>query len=153
MFMKPDLSRRLFLTLSALLGAGSLALLGRGVLKFFMDPGSAEPPARFPAGTVPELRALKNPRKFHQGVWLLRDEGGWYALLNRCTHLGCQPTLDPQTRLLICPCHGSRFDLQGRAVKGPAVRPLARPALFLGPREEVWVNTKKETDAAFRLRL
>ena len=151
--MKPELSRRLFLGLSFLLGASSLVLLGRGLLRFFSDSGAPEPPTRFSVGTVPELRALKNSRKYHQGVWLVRDEGGWYALLNRCTHLGCPPALNPQARLLICPCHGSRFDLQGRAVKGPAVRPLARPALFLGPREEVWVETKKEADAAFRLRL
>ncbi|MCU0578782.1 MAG: ubiquinol-cytochrome c reductase iron-sulfur subunit [Desulfobacterota bacterium] len=151
--MSLDFSRRLFLSLSVLLGAGSLALLGRGLLRYFSDSGAPEPPARFPVGTVPELRALKNPRKYHQGVWLVRDEGGWYALLNRCTHLGCQPALDPQARLLVCPCHGSRFDLQGRAVKGPALRPLARPALYLGPREEVWVDTKKEADPAFRLRL
>jgi Rieske Fe-S protein len=151
--MRPKFPRRLFITLSALLGGGSLVLLGRGLLSFFSDPGAPEPPARFPAGVSAELRGLKNPWKYQNGVWLVRDDNGWYALLNRCTHLGCQPALDPQARLLICPCHGSRFDLQGRVVKGPAARPLARPSLFLGPREEVWVDTKKEADAAFRLRL
>ena len=151
--MKPEFPRRLFLGLSLLLGAGSLALLAHGLLRFFSDSGAPEPPARFAVGQISELRGLKNPWKYHQGVWLLRDEGGWYALLNRCTHLGCQPTLDPQARLLLCPCHGSRFDLQGRVIKGPAPRPLARPVLYIGPREEVWVDTKKETDTAFRLRL
>jgi nitrite reductase/ring-hydroxylating ferredoxin subunit len=151
--MRPEFPRRLFLSFSVLLGGGSLVLLGRGLLRFFSDPGALEPPARFPAGGAAELRGLKNPWKYHNGVWLVRDDGGWYALLNRCTHLGCQPALDSPSRLLVCPCHGSRFDLQGRVVTGPAARHLARPALFLGPRGEVWVDTKKEADAAFRLRL
>jgi len=150
--MKPEFSRRLFISLSALLGGGTLILAGRGILSFFSGPGSPEPAARFVVARVAELKDLKNPWKYHQGVWLFRDEEGWYALLNRCTHLGCQPALDPQSRLLLCPCHGSRFDLQGRVVRGPAARPLARPSLALGPREEIWVDTLKEADIAFRLR-
>jgi nitrite reductase/ring-hydroxylating ferredoxin subunit len=151
--MKPEFSRRLFIGLTALLGGGSVLLLGRGLLNFFSAPGSPEPPARFPVARVEELKGLKKPWKYHQGVWLVRDEGGWYALLNRCTHLGCQPALDPQSRLLLCPCHGSRFDLQGRVVRGPATRPLARPALALGPGEEIWADTRKEAAIAFRLHL
>jgi Rieske Fe-S protein len=151
--MKSESSRRLFLGLTALLGGGSLLLFGRGLMRFFSAPGSLEPPARFAVARVAELKGLKNPWKYHRGVWLFRDEAGWYALLNRCTHLGCQPSLDPQTRLLICPCHGSRFDLQGRVLRGPATRPLTRPALALGPREEIWVDTRKEAATAFRLPL
>ena len=151
--MKPEFSRRLFLYLSALFGGGSLLLLGRGLLHFFSASGSPEPPVRFPVAGLPELKGLKNPWKYHQGVWLFRDEAGWYALLNRCTHLGCQPALEASSRLLVCPCHGSRFDLQGRVVRGPAARPLSRPLLTLGPREEIWVDTRKEAGSDARLRL
>ena len=46
------------------------------------------------------------------------------VLSARCTHLGCLIT-HAAGDLLVCPCHGSRFRLDGTVVSGPAVRPLA----------------------------
>ena len=47
------------------------------------------------------------------------------VLSARCTHLGC--TIDKlENNRLICPCHGSEFDLDGNAVKGPAFRNLKK---------------------------
>jgi len=41
----------------------------------------------------------------------------------RCTHLGCR--LDRVIDgVLVCPCHGSRFDAGGRVLNGPATRAL-----------------------------
>ena len=41
-----------------------------------------------------------------------------------CTHLGC--TVAPQGSRLVCPCHGSVYDLRdGAVVSGPAPLPLA----------------------------
>ncbi|MBI5584893.1 MAG: ubiquinol-cytochrome c reductase iron-sulfur subunit [Deltaproteobacteria bacterium] len=151
--MKAEFPRRLFLAFGALLGGGSLYLLGRGLLTFFSAPGSPDPPSRFPVADPAELSRLKDPWKYHQGVWLIRDSRGWYALLGRCTHLGCRPALDPSSGLLVCPCHGSRFDLQGRVVKGPAERPLPRLELARGSDRKIWVDTGKETGASFRLPL
>jgi Rieske Fe-S protein len=53
------------------------------------------------------------------------------ALLTRCTHRGCQ--VDPQGARLVCPCHGSEYDLDGAVLEGPAERPLrAYPAVREG---------------------
>jgi Rieske Fe-S protein len=52
------------------------------------------------------------------------DDGPVIALSLVCTHLGCTITVTPHE--LNCPCHGSAFDRQGRVLKGPADRPLAR---------------------------
>lgn len=42
-----------------------------------------------------------------------------------CTHLGCRiKTLEDSK--LVCPCHGSMFDLNGNPLKGPAVKPLEK---------------------------
>ena len=38
-----------------------------------------------------------------------------------CTHAGCLTDLTGAQ--FFCPCHGSRFDLNGRVVSGPADRP------------------------------
>lgn len=45
------------------------------------------------------------------------------ALTSICTHEVCTITgFDSQD--FVCPCHGSRFDTNGRVVSGPAVRAL-----------------------------
>ena len=45
-----------------------------------------------------------------------RPELGVY--IGICTHLGCSPKHRPDEGDFYCPCHGSRFDLAGRVVKG-----------------------------------
>ena len=38
----------------------------------------------------------------------------------RCSHLGCRLVWNPDEQTWDCPCHGSRFDRQGRKKEGPA---------------------------------
>ncbi|MEG8180313.1 Rieske (2Fe-2S) protein [Nocardia terpenica] len=40
-----------------------------------------------------------------------------------CTHMGCTVG-SVADGLIICPCHGSRFHLDGTVAQGPAARPL-----------------------------
>lgn len=48
------------------------------------------------------------------------------ALSGVCTHQGCFVTyFDSTKNIFICPCHGSRFDLNGSVVQGPAPSKLA----------------------------
>jgi glycine/D-amino acid oxidase-like deaminating enzyme/nitrite reductase/ring-hydroxylating ferredoxin subunit len=58
-------------------------------------------------------------------VALARDEEGTlHAVSARCTHLGCIVGFNAAERSWDCPCHGSRFGLDGRVLQGPAVSPL-----------------------------
>ena len=50
-------------------------------------------------------------------------DGKVQAWAARCTHLGCR--LDRVVDgVVVCPCHGSRFDAAGRVLAGPATQPL-----------------------------
>ena len=57
-------------------------------------------------------------------IALLREGGEPVALSLVCTHLGCTVTVTPTE--ITCPCHGSRFDLSGKVLAGPAERGLER---------------------------
>jgi glycine/D-amino acid oxidase-like deaminating enzyme/nitrite reductase/ring-hydroxylating ferredoxin subunit len=54
------------------------------------------------------------------------DEGVPHAVSLRCTHLGCLLRFNSAERSWDCPCHGSRFDVDGTVLEGPATQPLER---------------------------
>ncbi len=74
------------------------------------------------------------------------DQGTKFiAISNRCAHLGCPVRWVDAAERFICPCHGGVYDLLGRPVGGPPVRPLdrfysrvnANSEVELGPRFSV----------------
>jgi cytochrome b6-f complex iron-sulfur subunit len=59
-------------------------------------------------------------------VLLVRDSATSVRAFNPlCTHRECVVAYDSGEKKIKCPCHGSRFDLSGQVVHGPASRPLA----------------------------
>jgi Rieske Fe-S protein len=44
----------------------------------------------------------------------------------RCTHMGCMLQWNGAETSWDCPCHGSRFDPDGRVLDAPAIKPLDR---------------------------
>jgi glycine/D-amino acid oxidase-like deaminating enzyme/nitrite reductase/ring-hydroxylating ferredoxin subunit len=52
------------------------------------------------------------------------DDGTLHAVSLRCTHLGCLLRFNGAERTWDCPCHGSRFDIDGAVLEGPATSPL-----------------------------
>ncbi|WP_405676022.1 FAD-dependent oxidoreductase [Streptomyces sp. NBC_01511] len=56
-----------------------------------------------------------------------RDSAGVArAVSARCTHLGCLVAFNDAETVWECPCHGSRFDVDGAVRQGPAVHPLEK---------------------------
>src|SRR5215212_1550186 len=53
-------------------------------------------------------------------------QGELHAVSARCTHLGCIISWNPVETSWDCPCHGSRFSVDGEVLQGPAVRDLEK---------------------------
>ena len=56
--------------------------------------------------------------------WLANTNQGVYALYKVCTHLGCLYAWSTINHRFECPCHGSKFQLNGTYIAGPAPRSL-----------------------------
>lgn len=57
-----------------------------------------------------------------------RDEQGSLHLVSAiCTHLGCIVHWNHSEKSWDCPCHGSRFSIDGQVLEGPAYHKLAQP--------------------------
>ena len=54
------------------------------------------------------------------------DLKGVLAIYKVCTHLGCIYSWTPSNNRFECPCHGSKYRLDGRRIEDPAPRTLDR---------------------------
>ena len=65
-----------------------------------------------------------------QRFWQAEDEDstakGVVAIYKVCTHLGCIYAWIPANNRFECPCHGSKYRLDGRRIESPAPRSLDR---------------------------
>jgi Rieske Fe-S protein len=60
------------------------------------------------------------------GGFVSKDEQGKVQVFaQNCSHLGCSVALNAPAKTLDCPCHGSRFNLDGSVKHGPAAYPLS----------------------------
>jgi len=57
---------------------------------------------------------------------VLRRNGELVALSAVCTHLGCIVTFNAGENIFQCPCHGGKYDRDGKVIAGPPPQPLAR---------------------------
>jgi len=118
-----NVSRRDFLKLASaviLTASGLLSL--EGLFRFLNTRTEPLPPTDFDLGlpsnyppgsrtVLPDIPAL-----------LVHTQSGFSAISLVCTHLGC--TVESKPEGFACPCHGSRFDLQGNVSRGPAGKSL-----------------------------
>jgi cytochrome b6-f complex iron-sulfur subunit len=143
-------SRRDFLKTFGL--GAVLVLLGSiaAAMTRFMQPnlvtGAPGPvdvgaPEDYPVGSLTFVESARS--------YLGHDEGGFYAIIAMCTHLGCTPRLD--SNAFICPCHGSRFSRDGQVLNGPASRPLDRAFVGRAENGHLFVDRSRIVDASYRL--
>lgn len=84
-----------------------------------LSPSYVDSPDEIPPGAGAIVRLQGRRCAVHRTA-----EGEIRALSARCTHLGCLVRFNDAEGAWECPCHGSRFDVDGSVLQGPATRPL-----------------------------
>ena len=121
-----SLDRRRFvrLTAGALAAAALPACASASVSQLTPVDGALRLPLeRYPQLARPGGSAKVRPAGSESTIYVLALAGGGVAALSPiCTHLGC--TVGIEGPVLLCPCHGSTYDREGRVLRGPATNPL-----------------------------
>jgi cytochrome b6-f complex iron-sulfur subunit len=146
---KQDLmSRRYFLEI---VGLGSIAITAAGTALLtveYLSPNVLlDPSPTFKAGPVDGYTPNSVTKLKEEKVYIVRaKEGYFYALSDVCTHLGCITNWLPDEGLIACPCHGSRFNMEGNVVHGPAPRPLERYLITLNDQGQLVVDKAQKVN-------
>ena len=120
-------SRRDFLSAAwAAAGAGAAAAGVAAVAQALADAPRDERTVELPADLL--RKAEEDGGLVHEGLLVRGPAAAPVVLDLTCTHLRCR-VAPAEGGGFSCPCHGSRYDAEGRPVSGPAPRPLARPKL------------------------
>ncbi|UCD80237.1 MAG: ubiquinol-cytochrome c reductase iron-sulfur subunit [Desulfobacterales bacterium] len=101
------------------------------VLKFFWPRVSNRPARSVQVGYPDDYQP--GQVTYHRGgkFFIARDDKGFFSLSARCTHLSCMVVWNRDHQMFLCPCHGGKYDAEGRNVEGPPPRPLELLALRL----------------------
>jgi len=121
-----------FLSGVGLAALGSLAGLKPRVLPDPSEQFKIGAPQDFPSGTVKIFEK--------ENVAVFNDREGLYAISLVCTHLGCIVSLNEQEERFDCPCHGSKFTLEGKVTKAPAPKALEWFQVSLQPDGQLMVD-------------
>jgi cytochrome b6-f complex iron-sulfur subunit len=124
---KDKISRRDILKLTWVALSGLAVIEIGGLTLAYMQPRLAEGEfgGQIIAGNVDDFPPGSVSHIPNGRFYLARQaDGGFLALYQRCTHLGCNVPWDQKQSAFVCPCHNSRFTTQGEVVNPPAPRPL-----------------------------
>lgn len=100
-------------------------------------------PDNFPVGTVKKLD--------DKGVFIFAGDDGLHAVSSICTHLGCIVAITETG--FQCPCHGSKYNEDGKVVGGPAPRNLAWLEISQEVDGSLVVDTVREVPAGTKFKI
>ena len=71
----------------------------------------------------PEGHSAENPKEIccecNEGIYV-DDEGEEHIVYNLCPHMKCSLIFNEIEKTWDCPCHGSRFNIDGKSIEGPS---------------------------------
>ncbi len=144
-------SRREFFVAGCVTIGAATAGFAVSTLRYLVPTVLYEPPARFTIGRPPDFPPGSVTFLEDRRLFVFNGTDGFYSVSSVCTHLGCN--VKRGTAGFECPCHGSRFDQDGRVVQGPAPAALAWYSLGLSPRGELIVDLERRVGPDFRLKV
>jgi len=107
-------------------------------------------PFNFPDGRFWLVNLDTSVEQGRERMYRASDESneikGVAAIYKVCTHLGCIYAWTPTNNRFECPCHGSKYRLDGRRVESPAPRTLDRFKLEALADDKVTVLATAELD-------
>jgi len=119
-----EIPRREFLDRCLLVSAGAAGIAALLPFPRYLCPPPSAASGNLAPTTLPISELLPGKAKIlsNQGrpAILLRTESGPRAFSAVCTHLGCIVQWNEAAGEIRCPCHGARFDTEGRVTGGPA---------------------------------
>jgi Rieske Fe-S protein len=59
------------------------------------------------------------------GGFVVKNGSNVTVFAQNCSHLGCSVAFNTDAKSFDCPCHGSRFHMDGTVLRGPAANPLS----------------------------
>ena len=96
---------------------------------FGVDHAHALLPSKRPAELEPDEAVVTRVGRHLVAAYRAPD-AQLHTVSGRCTHLGCVVNFNNAEKSWDCPCHASRFDIDGNVLHGPATKPL--PPISLG---------------------
>jgi cytochrome b6-f complex iron-sulfur subunit len=136
----PQISRRDFLKLASVSLLTISGLLGLdGLFRYLGAQTEPLPQTDFDLGPASQYAAGSRTLRAEIPALLIATPGGFSAISLVCTHLGC--SVESQAEGFACPCHGSRFDLQGKVTRGPAQKPLNALRTGVDPQGHLHIYT------------
>lgn len=100
------------------------------ILVYFIFGDRSRFPSTLPINKlqIEELNSQTNEPvgvTMHNNYAEVTQNGKTKKLSRTCPHAGCNVDYDNNQQKFVCPCHGSKFDLDGTVITGPANDNLA----------------------------
>lgn len=145
-------SRRDFLSLASLgmVVTSALALVG-GMFRMSKPTVRYEEATKFKIGKAENFPVGTVKKLDDKGVFIFSQDDGLHAISSVCTHLGCIVAVSETG--FQCPCHGSKYDENGKVIGGPAPRNLAWLEISRGIDGSLMVDTSSAVPAGTKFKL
>ncbi len=120
-----------------------------GVVRAFVPRVLYEPSKKFKLG---------KPSEYPEGVtfvpthrlFVMRERNQFHVISATCTHLGCTVEWKDKLSEFHCPCHGSKFKVDGIPFAGPAPRSLSWYPLSVSGDGFLVVDSGKSVPPTYR---